>query len=233
MGQALFLMAFGPVSAVGNQFTTQGADYKINPFSVIAGAVLIINLGVSQDLMGALFLNSFRYVATGNQMLFTQSKAMTQIPAASAALRLLYLPSGNVMFSNNQTTLDLQDEVIDLAFSAQAIVSLDDVAYNSNQSEVRSRIDILVTDVALIGATVRANNNRFQEGFTITLNSLISVGFMNMAATNQATHCIQVLPDDSAFAIAPVNTILYKIGPCANYGIIIGKCFGVKAIAVK
>lgn len=232
MGQALFLMAFGPVSVVGNQFTTQGADYKINPFSVIAGAVLIINLGVSQDLMGALFLNSYRYVATGNQMLFAQGKAMTQIPAASAALRLLYLPGGNVMFSGNQTTLDLQDEVIDLAFSAQTIVSLDDVAYNSNQSEVRSLFDILVTDVALIGATVRANDNRFQEGFTITLNSLISAGFMNMAATNQATHCIQLFGPDSFSALLG-NSILYQVGPCANYGIIIGRYFGAKAIAVK
>ena len=231
MGQALFLLAFGPVSVVGNQFTTQGADYKINPFAVIAGAVLIINLGVSQDLMAAMFLNSFRYVATGNQMLFTDASALAQVPAASAALKFLYLPSGNVMYSGNQTTLDLQDEVIDLAFSAQTIVSLDDVAYNSNQSEVRSLFDILLTDVALFGATVRSNDNRFQEGFTYTLNSLMSVGFMNMAATNQATHCIQVF-GPPAFTSAPGNTILYKLGPCADYGKVIGKYVGVKAIAI-
>ena len=229
MGQALYLMAFGPVSVVGNQFTTQGADYKINPFSIIAGAVLIMNLGVSQDLMAAMFLKSFRYVATGNQMLFTGESALAQAPAASAALKFLYLPSGNVMYTGNQTTLDLQDEVINLAFSAQAIVSLDDVAYNSNQSEVRSLFDILLTDVALIGATVRANDNRFQEGFTITLNSLISVGFMNMAATNQATHCIQVL-GPPAFTAAPGNSILYKTGPCADYGKVIGEYVAVKGL---
>jgi hypothetical protein len=229
MGQALFLTAFGPVSVVGNQFTSQGADYSINPFSIIAGAVLIINLGVSQDLMAAMFLNSFRYVATGNQMVFTDSSALAQAPAASTALKFLTLPSGNVMYTGNQTTLDLQDQAIDLAFSAQAIVSLDDVAYNSNQSEVRSLFDILLTDVALIGATVRANDNRFQEGFTITLNSLMSVGFMNMAATNQATHCIQVF-GPPAFTTAPGNSILYKIGPCADYGKVIGEYVAVKGI---
>ena len=231
MGQALYLMAFGPVSVVSNQFTTQGADYNINPFSIIAGAVLIMNLGVSQDLMAAMFLKSFRYVATGNQMLFTETSALAQAPAASAALKFLYLPSGNVMYTGNQTTLDLQDEVINLAFSAQTIVSLDDVAYNSNQTEVRSLFDILLTDVALIGATVRANDNRFQEGFTITLNSLMSVGFMNMAATNQATHCIQVF-GPPAFTAAPGNSILYKTGPCADYGKVIGEYVAVKAIAV-
>lgn len=231
MGQALYLTAFGPVSVVSNQFTTQGTDYKINPFSIIAGAVLIVNLGVSQDLMAALFLKSFRYVATGNQMLFTDKSTLAQAPAASAALRFLYLPSGNVMYTGNQTTLDLQDEVINLAFSAQTIVSLDDVAYNSNQSEVRSLFDILLTDVALIGATVRANDNRFQEGFTITLNSLMSVGFMNMAATNQATHCIQVF-GPPAFTAAPGNSILYKTGPCADYGKVIGKYVAVKAINI-
>jgi hypothetical protein len=134
------------------------------------------------------------------------------------------------MYSDNQTTLDLQDEVVKFAFSAQTIVSLDDVAYNGNQSEVRSLFDILMTDTALIGATVRANDNRFQEGFTFTLNSLISVGFMNMAATNQASHCIQVF-GPPAFTFAPGNSILYQLGPCADYGKVIGNYVGVKAVA--
>jgi len=235
LGQALFLMAFGPVSVGGNQFTTQDADFRVNPFSLIAGAVLIINLGVSQDLMASMLLNSFRYVGTGNQQMFTHKSGRIQAPAASAtsgALRYLYLPGGSVMYNDNQTTLDLQDQVIDFAFSAQAIASLDDVAYNSNQSSVRSLFDVLFTDVALLGATVRANNNRFQEGFTITLNSLVSVGFMNMAVSNQATHCIQVL-GPSAFTIDHSNSMLYQIGPCADYGYIIARYMAVQKTAAN
>jgi hypothetical protein len=229
IGQALLLIVFGPVSVVGNQFTTQCADYKINPLSVIAGAVLIINLGLSQDLMAALLLKSFRYVATGNQKQFTEVGGMTGVENtdAEAALRFLYLPGGSVMYNANQTTLDLQDKVIDLVLSAQAIVSLDDVAYNSNQSEVRSLFDIILSNAVLVGATVRASDNRFQEGFTITLNSLISVGFMNMANANQATHCIQVF-GPKAFTVEIANSILYQLGPCARKAVVIGGFFGVK-----
>jgi hypothetical protein len=158
---------------------------------------------------------------------------MTQVvevePGISGAARFLFLPGGNVMFTGNQTTLDLQDNVINFAFSSQLIVSLDDVAYNNNQADIRSVFDLLLTDVGVVGATVRANDNRFQEGFTVTLNSLITAGFMNLAATNQATHCIQVF-GPAAFTAALANHILYLLGPCADYGIIIGKYFAVKAV---
>ena len=228
LGQSLFITAFGPVSVVGNQFTSQGADFRTNPYSAVAGAVLIIDLGVSQDLMAALFLSSFRKVTLGNQKRFIEPNAQAQSSLAEGALRFLYLPSGNVIYSGNQTTLDLQDENIELAFSAQTIVSLDDVAYCGNQSEVRSFFDLLITDVALIGATVRANDNRFQEGFTVTLNSLMSAGFMNLAATNQATHCIQLFGPD-AFIDAPANQVLYKIGPCLELSRVVGQYWGAQA----
>ena len=231
LGQSLFIIAFGPVSVVGNQFTSQGADFRTNPYSVIAGAVLIVNLGVSQDLMAAIFLSSFRKITMNNPKVFLEPNVQTQASLASAALRLLYLPSGNVMYTGNQTTLDLQDETIEFAFSAQTIASLDDVAYNSNQSEVRSLLDLLFTDVALIGATVRANDNRFQEGFTVTLNSLMSVGFMNLAATNQATHCIQVF-GPAAFTDAPDNQVLYKTGPCLEMSRIVGNYWVAEAKVV-
>ena len=51
---------------------------------------------------------------------------------------------------------------------------------------------MLFNTVAL-GVTVRVNDNRFQEGFTMTAYSLLSLGYLNTAATNQATHCLFVL----------------------------------------
>ena len=54
-------------------------------------------------------------------------------------------------------------------------------------------LDIVLADTILLGITVRANNNRFTEGITLTLYSLLSFGFMNMAVGNQATHCLHVL----------------------------------------
>ena len=134
--------------------------------------------------------------------------------------RILYLPGGNVLFANNQTTLDLRQKDINFAVSAQMIASLDDIAYTSNQSECTSLLDFLYTDVALFGVTIRANDNRFQEGVTATLNSLFSFGFMNMASTNQATHCLQVF-GVPAFTQAPANSVLYQIG-CRDKSIKVG-----------
>jgi hypothetical protein len=48
-GQTICLTVLGPVSIVGNQLTTQNADINVNPLSVIAGTVFILNLGISKD----------------------------------------------------------------------------------------------------------------------------------------------------------------------------------------
>jgi hypothetical protein len=232
LGQALFLIAFGPVSIVGNQFTSQGADYRVNRFSLLAGAVLVINLGISQDFMMFMLLSSYRYMATANPKVLEKRQVglVEHVgPDVTGAYRLLYLPGGNVLFANNQTTLDMRHKDINFAFSAQLIASLDDVAYNNNQSDVRSLFDILLTDVGILGATVRSNDNRFQEGITVTISSLFSYGFMNTAATNQATHCLFVF-GGPGFTLNVANHILYKIG-CPEKTIAIGDYLHVQMIA--
>ena len=118
-------------------------------------------------------------------------------------LALEYLPSGRVMFSGNQTTLDMRYPSINLCLSSQFIASLDDIAFNNNQSECTSLLmvndkvttfDIVLLNTALIAVSVRSNNNRFTDGLTMyTRYSLLSYGFMNTAMGNQATHCILVM----------------------------------------
>jgi hypothetical protein len=104
---------------------------------------------------------------------------------------LVYLPTGNVLFANNRTTLDLRSQEQDFAISSQLIFSLDDISYVGNQSECNSRIDYVLADVFTIGNTIRTNDNRFQEGLTIALFSLLSIGLMmNTWTGNQATHCL-------------------------------------------
>ena len=219
LGQALMIVTMGPVSVVGNQFTSQGVDWKANPYSIFAGAVLILNLGVSQDLMATMLLTRFKYMASNNLQL-TQAKVATNgstdaIQGMSWLLKYLYLPGGNVLYSSNQTTLDLQSQQIDFAFSAQTIASLDDIGYNNNQSDCRSLLDRLFTDVALLGVTIRTNDNRFQEGFTggltMTLSSLFSFGLMNTATTNQSTHCLLTYAAPQ-YRINAGNTVLLPTG---------------------
>jgi hypothetical protein len=121
----------------------------------------------------------------------------------------LYLPNGNVLFANNQTTLDLRSQQINFAFSSQLIASLDDVAYNNNQAECTSLIDFILTDVAIFAVTLRTNDNRFQEGFTLALYSLFSYGLMNTAIGNQATHCLNVVGAPQ-FIVNDNNSVLFN-----------------------
>ncbi len=224
MGKALFLNAFGPVSVVNNQFTSQRTDYRTDPLSVVAGAVLIINLGVSRDLMAAMFLESFRDVARTDLKKRTEALAR-ELDIADIAETLAFLPSGNVIYSGNQMILCHEDEMISPAFSALTIASFDDIACNGNQSEVRSLYDYLVSDMVLIGTTVRANNNRLQEALETTLNSLIVAGFMAMATANQATRCLQLFgwPE---FLTLLGNNILYQQS-CADLKNTLSKYFDV------
>ncbi len=107
---------------------------------------------------------------------------------------LVYLPTGNVLFADNRTTLDLRSQELDFAISSQLIFSLDDISYVGNQSECNSRIDMVLADVFTIGNTIRTNDNRFQEGLTIALFSLLSIGLtMNTWTGNQATHCLTAI----------------------------------------
>ncbi|MEL6655221.1 MAG: right-handed parallel beta-helix repeat-containing protein [Bacteroidota bacterium] len=208
LGQALYLMAFGPVTIVGNQFTSHEIDLG-HPLSLVAGAVLVVNLGVSKDVARFALEPSLRQL--GN--LKPQQKNNNELAAANLFLLLLqYLPSGSVMFANNQTTLDMRNLEIDLALSAQAIVSLDDISYTANQSECKGvtvitgnenipvlALDYLVTNVALVGMTVRTADSRFQEGFTQAFFSLISIAYANTTTGNQSSNCLFTAGSEEVF----------------------------------
>lgn len=191
-GFALYLVAFGSVSVVSNQFTSLGTD-KTNRVSIFASAVYILNLGISKDLLLLAFKNMGKTTPVDNK------KASTDPSAQNALIALQYLPNGKVMFSSNQTTLDMRSPLRNLCLSSQFIASLDDVAFNTNQSECASLLavagnaitfDFVLINTVLFGVTVRSNDNRLSDGITLTLYSLASFGFMNTATGNQSTHCL-------------------------------------------
>ncbi len=193
-GFALYLIAFGPVSVVSNQFTSLGRDPK-NVQSFLASTVFLFNLGVSKDLFVLLFAN-----------LANSSKnyaAMATNPSFQKAFKALqYLPNGKVMFTGNQSTLDMRYPSSNISFSSQLIASLDDVAFNTNQTELAGFLSVMKEEftfdavffnTVLFGVSVRSNDNRFSDGFTFTLYSLLSYGLMNTATGNQSTHCLNVI----------------------------------------
>ncbi|MEM1319223.1 MAG: DUF6519 domain-containing protein [Bacteroidota bacterium] len=208
LGQALRLFAFGPVSVVGNQLSSQGI-FQEDILNLLAGTVLILNLGISKDLIAFDIAPKFKEVAykTVDDPKLNQ-QASTLINSLFEALQ--YLPSGRTLFTNNQVTLDLRNRESTIAISSQLIISLDDVAYNSNQAEVSAffsraaqSADIVIFDAILVGYSVRSNDNRFQEGYSLTLYSLFSLGYMNTALGNHSTYCLllygTLTPDNYLF----------------------------------
>ena len=251
LGQALFIMALGPVSVLGNQFTTQETMANkllarfVNPkaevqwniediASALAATVFILNFGGAKDiLMHFLASQLFSSEVVGKEQ--TQN-ALNYQPGKNgrniAELAQLW-PSGQVMFSNNQTMLDFRRPEANLAVCSQVIVSADDVSFDNNQSECatlmrRSKVqtdslskvfalaDLLMVNTALAGASVRSNNNRFQEGLSQFEQlfkkynipwSLVSWGLMNTAMGNQSTHCLLVNASNKDRLVNALNLV--------------------------
>ena len=199
LGQALILIALGPVSVVSNQFTSQGI-YKGQSLSLLAGAVYILDLGLSKDLINIL-VPSHNWSAVSPATVL--ALVATNSPKSLALALLLQLfPSGKVSFSANQTTLDMRSFDRDIAISSQMIYSWDDIAFVNNQSECAGLVaafpnapttfDLVLVNTMLLAPSVRCNDNRFTDGFTLTLYSLLAMAFMNTATGNQSTHCLVV-----------------------------------------
>jgi hypothetical protein len=89
-----------------------------------------------------------------------------------------------------------------VSMSSQLILSFDDIAFNTNQSDCNGMFsfankqivaDFTLLNTILLGASVRSNDNRFTEGITMALYSLLSSGFIMATATgNHSSHCLRV-----------------------------------------
>ena len=194
LGHALYAMVHGPVSVVDNQFTSMGTD-RTNPLSVIASTVLLMNMGLSPDMLAALGIVE---LLQQNDAKFNEA-VLKKNPSY---IKLLQLPSGKTMFASNQSTLDMRAPERNISISSQLILSFDDIAFNTNQSDCNGMFtfankqiisDVTLLNTVLLGASVRSNDNRFTEGITMALYSLLSVGFLMATATgNHSSHCLIV-----------------------------------------
>ncbi len=229
LGQALFMIAMGPVSVVGNTLTSQDLDFR-NVLTLIAGTVFILNLGVSQDMLRRLVEPSLSSLP-GNTGITNQIPGTTNAGLNEANLLLLglqYLPGGNVMFNDNQVLLDQRNLEIDLTLSSCLIATLDDLSFVSNQLECKGlalignlqepqliSVDYAICNALLAGITVRTADNRFQEGWTGTFLSLISLAMINSTTGNQSSHCLFAFGLRRAFA-NNIENILSN-GDCPGY----------------
>ena len=212
-GQALRIMADGPVSILNNQFNSvlSGLNYqnisgskKSFNFDKIAGAVLIYNSGKHFDISAP------------------KKSADWQIPTVMLPdwqKSTIAMPAGNILFNSNQTRVGQ----INKSFFSQLIVSLDDIGFNGNQSD-NFQNDSLLSNTLLVATTLRASESRFKEmirSMKDQVLSLLTFAILgNITTSNQGNHCIIA---ESVFSIIKepnqsliCNAELKNIGNISN-----------------
>ena len=191
-GQALVIVAAtGAVTVHRNALTSRGATGEsgqstgfttaaqapaapglAQPYLRLGSAVVIVDLGLSSEM-----------VPTGS---FNNSKYLHLAATSLAQTR------GGVMFDGNQVLLDLGMARASLLASSVLLISLDDVSAQDNQLTVRSASTILLADLAVIAGSLRIDGNRLSETLLRCLLSGLGIGVLATAALNQSTHCLYV-----------------------------------------
>jgi hypothetical protein len=215
VGRALTIsLGLGPISVVNNQFSTDFAVAKSGTATVTAGSQAVMggNLsyadagttlgggGILRTLFklgmntGAVFILNLGMTALLQQFLFDE-KVAKESKIAQALLNKVRLPVGSTMFNDNQVRLGAAQQSI----VSQAIFSLDDVSYDSNQADVLTE-QALGANAMIVAATVRAGHNRLQEPVSeseadwFKQCSMFTYGLgMNSTSLNQGNHCILAL----------------------------------------
>jgi hypothetical protein len=199
VGRALTVIALGPVSVADNQFTSGAVLIKENPTLLDAATVFILDLGISNELYFQA-LNFSAVHRSGSELTFQRSGLWPR------------LVNGNVLFNDNQCSLDLLEPASRPAVSSITILSMDDVAFQDNQCDCNLWRDDFVFIHALLGAaSLRVTGNRFKEGLFSAILSGMTVGLLNETVHNQATHCLLAIAPPAALIDAP-NQIVITLG---------------------
>jgi hypothetical protein len=234
MGRALSVTALGAVSVVANEFVSQA----VTPLragstdAFVASTVCIYNLGRNFEF-GA-WKAGYGTIRAGNfqtdnaYSLNRDTFKLSSRGTVDAAVRIFL--NGQVLFADNQVTLDVAEPGISLAVSSIAIYSLDDIGFTGNQSMAQLADDFLFTNTILFGASLRAVDNRWEEPIGNAPYSALTLGMMNATVNNIATHCIVAFAPPKLLVASP-NIILlgqFVDDPCALAAKLLAK-FGAAA----
>lgn len=202
-GQALTILAIGPVSVVNNHFNSELSGTEF--FDLLAGGVLIVNLGG---------LNRLGTPGIGGAIpsVGAISGAQTNYTTFSRNPSADLFPNGNTLFNNNQTRAGIQNT----SLTSQWIFSVDDIGFDGNQSDdlgggrlSQQQVSLAVNTV-LWATSLRASDSRLKEIIdadkpTVVRYSLITLStLMNNTTNNQGDHCIFAY---NAFAGASPNRV--------------------------
>jgi hypothetical protein len=207
-GLALYTAAFGPLSCTDNSFNSELSG--TNPLELLAGTVLIINVGGTQVAPPGM-----RFKA-GNVESTEGDADAESIPKAARSFYRhpdaeVLLPRGYTMFNDNQS----RTGAANISAISHVIATLDDLGYQDNQSH-NARRDGVWCNALLAAFTLRATGNRLIEAGPETLVSLLTVGSrMNNTSFNQGDHCILAVDQNPAMATVQLgNQVLYPNDLC-------------------
>jgi len=209
LGRALTIWALGPVSVVGNQLTSSGVVVQESPTLFDAATVLIFDLGLSNEF----YLQARSFAAIQAQEISLDAILQKSAPETP-------LVDGNVLFVDNQCSLDLVESGRSGAYASITILSLDDVAFQDNQCDCNLMLgeDFILTQAFLFAMSLRVTGNRFKEGFFNAPLSAMTLGLLNTTAHNQATHCLMALAPPAWLTKEPNTIVIINISPdfCAE-----------------
>jgi hypothetical protein len=213
LGQALSIRALGPVSVVGNQFTTHGvfAGKAAVSEALYAATVFILDLGLAFEVAGKLL--TFASMRKGQvRNLSAQNYDGTAFVLAPNAenTKMKLLANGNVLFACNQCVLDLLESGASVSASSVAIGSLDDVAFQDNQCSAALLDDFIYWQVFVFAFSTRVTGNRIQEGIGKAFYSAVTAALMNTTAHNQSTHCLAITGSPNVLINQP-NSVLLEV----------------------
>jgi Carboxypeptidase regulatory-like domain/Right handed beta helix region len=212
-GQALTLLALGPVSVVNNYLNSELSG--IEKLELLVGAVFILNLGGLNRVGNPGISGAIASIGalTGTTSFTTAASYFARSPNAD-----LRLPNGNVLFNNNQTRLGSQNTSV----VSQLIFSADDIGFDGNQSDDLGGIRFsekvkttLAINTLLWAATLRANDTRFKEVLepeelgSVRISLLTLSMLVNNTTNNQGDHCIFAFnADPSRVLVTTGNQVL-------------------------
>lgn len=199
LGRALFMLGAGPMAITDNRLASEGTGEPAT--DPVASTVLVGNAGFSREWTAGLLMSLayLMYAALfkptlGNAKL-QLLKLVCSMSKLSAAMPGLWtrLPTGKLMFNDNQVSFLMRDAPRGLDLSSVLLVSLDDVGACDNQFECHTQQRLLLADLLALGPSVRTSDNRLAETWGRAARSLLSAALLNTAADNQSTHCIAAL----------------------------------------
>jgi len=156
LGRALTFLALGPVVVARNRLVTLGRTGR--GLDLIAATVLIGNLGLSNEwtlgLIVAMVLKIFGRIGPVADNYCSLAKRLglfnPQRPPSLWPPLVREWSSGKTLVTQNQITLDIDDEPRSFGISSILVLALDDVGMADNQCEITSTSAFFFVDALLM-----------------------------------------------------------------------------------